>query len=95
MGLLGYSFSTDVLEESEIVENIMAVIEGASEKVPKKWKNIQALHIKTPDSVALPIYNKLEEAEAAEEAGDDSNGRHNDKKRKKKDASTKRRRNQK
>ena len=47
------------------------------------------MHIKTPP-VALPIYNKLEEAEAAEEAGDDSNGKYNDKKRKTKDAGTKR-----
>ena len=87
---LGIRSARMSFEESEIVENIMAVIEGASEKVPKKWRNIQALHIKTPDSVALPIYNKLEEAEAAEEAGDDSNGKYNDKKRKKKDTGTKR-----
>ena len=35
-----------------------AAIEAAGEKVPKKWKNIQSIHIKTPQSVALPIYDK-------------------------------------
>lgn len=42
--------------EEEIVENVMAVIEGVAAKVPKKWKNIQSLHLKTTDSLALPLY---------------------------------------
>lgn len=40
----------------EIVENVLAVIEGVGEKVPKKWKNIQSLHLKATDSLALPLY---------------------------------------
>jgi len=28
-------------------------------KIPKKWNNIQALHIKTHNSISLPLYNSL------------------------------------
>jgi ribosome biogenesis protein UTP30 len=41
----------------EIVENIMAGMAGIIEKVPKKWKGVHAIHIKTHDSIALPIFN--------------------------------------
>jgi len=44
------------MEEEEIVENVMAVVEAAVQKVPKKWANVRALHLKAVDSVALPIY---------------------------------------
>ena len=44
------------MEEEEIVENVMAVVEAATQKVPKKWANLRALHLKAVDSVALPIY---------------------------------------
>eukprot|EP00741_Cyanophora_paradoxa_P024037 tig00021721_g23212.t1 len=61
--------------EAQIVENIMGAIDAIAEKVPKKWANIQALHLKTGDSLALPIYNSLptvadrkEEAPAAKGA---------------------------
>tara|TARA_E500000178_G_C16856367_1_gene677557 strand:- start:84 stop:971 length:888 start_codon:yes stop_codon:yes gene_type:complete len=74
-------------DENQIVENIMAIIEGAGEKVPRKWKNIQAMHIKTPNSVALPIYNKLEadEEEDEEEEKEVKKKETVSKKRKKKD----------
>ena len=58
---LGIRAARLAFEENQIVENIMAVIKSVGEKVPRKWKNIQALYIKTPNSVALPIYSKLEE----------------------------------
>ncbi|XP_072275097.1 ribosomal L1 domain-containing protein 1 isoform X2 [Pyxicephalus adspersus] len=40
-----------------IVENTLAVSKVLAEKMPKKWKNIKILHLKTQASVALPIYN--------------------------------------
>ncbi|XP_002963193.2 ribosomal L1 domain-containing protein 1 [Selaginella moellendorffii] len=40
----------------EIVENLMAVIDGVAGLMPKKWDSIMALHLKTMDSLALPIY---------------------------------------
>jgi ribosome biogenesis protein UTP30 len=49
------------MEEEEIVENVMAAVDGAAEKVPKKWANVRALHLKAVDSVALPIYHVVPE----------------------------------
>jgi len=44
--------------EDQVVENIFAGL-GVVEKLPKKWKNIQAMYIKTPNSVAIPFYASL------------------------------------
>lgn len=44
------------MEVDEIVENAVAAIDGAVNKIPRKWGNIQSIYIKTPDSVALPVY---------------------------------------
>uniref|UniRef100_R7WBV7 Ribosomal L1 domain-containing protein 1 n=1 Tax=Aegilops tauschii TaxID=37682 RepID=R7WBV7_AEGTA len=49
------------MEEEEIVENVMAAVEAAVEKVPEKWANVRALHLKAVDSVALPIYQVVPE----------------------------------
>jgi ribosome biogenesis protein UTP30 len=49
------------MEEEEIVENVMAAVEAAVEKVPKNWANVRALHLKAVDSVALPIYQAVPE----------------------------------
>eukprot|EP00941_MAST-03F_sp_MAST-3F-sp1_P003133 g3133.t1 len=46
-------------EPNEIVENIMTAMETIVEKIPKKMKGIQAIHLKTNDSIALPIYNSI------------------------------------
>ena len=51
-------------EEDECVENVMAVIKEASEKVPGKFKGIKGLFLKTAESVALPIYQTKVEVEA-------------------------------
>jgi ribosome biogenesis protein UTP30 len=50
----------------KVFENCMAAIEGIVAKVPRRWKNIQSIHIKSVDSVALPIFNALPEAERQE-----------------------------
>lgn len=39
----------------------MAAAEAAASHVPQKWKNVQAIHIKTQSSAALPIYTSLPE----------------------------------
>lgn len=41
------------------MENVAAAVKGAVEHVPRKWKNIQAIYLKTADSVALPIYQTM------------------------------------
>lgn len=40
-------------------DNIIAVVEGAMEHIAKKWSNVQALHLKSVNSVALPVYQTL------------------------------------
>ncbi|CAM6087332.1 unnamed protein product [Calypogeia fissa] len=45
--------------KEEIRENILAVIKGAAELIPKKWKGVQAIYLKTLESVALPLYQTL------------------------------------
>ena len=47
------------MEVDEIVANVMSGIKHAVEKIPRKWKNIQGIYLKTVDSVALPLYNAL------------------------------------
>ena len=45
--------------EDEIAENIMAVVAGVAEVVPKKWKNIQSIYLKLHESASLPLYQSL------------------------------------
>lgn len=40
----------------ECVENVLAALEGAVERVPGKWGGLKSLYLKTAESVALPIY---------------------------------------
>ncbi|XP_067912347.1 ribosomal L1 domain-containing protein 1 [Heterodontus francisci] len=40
----------------EAVENVTAAVSVIAEKLPKQWENVKILHLKTPTSVALPIY---------------------------------------
>jgi ribosome biogenesis protein UTP30 len=50
--------------ETEIVENAIAAIDGAVEKVVARgWANVQAIFLKTTDSVALPVYTAMPDAD--------------------------------
>ncbi|MCJ1393897.1 hypothetical protein MMC18_006773 [Xylographa bjoerkii] len=41
----------------QVAENIGAVVEGMVKKfVPKGWRNIRAIHIKGPNTMALPVW---------------------------------------
>ncbi|NWH64710.1 RL1D1 protein, partial [Geococcyx californianus] len=44
------------MKADEILDNIMAAVEIIAKKLPKNWKNVKILHLKTPKSVALPIF---------------------------------------
>ncbi|KAM0944169.1 putative ribosomal protein L1 [Dioscorea sansibarensis] len=48
-------------DRDEIVDNVLAAIDGAVQLVPKKWSNVRSLHLKSVESVALPIYQTLPE----------------------------------
>lgn len=41
---------------NEVLSNVLSVLEAIAEKVPKKWDNVQAVFLKSADSVALPVY---------------------------------------
>ena len=42
---------------TQLAENIEAVVEAMVEKfIPKKWQGLKAIHIKGPNSIALPIW---------------------------------------
>lgn len=41
-----------------IVDNLMAAVDGAVRNVPRKWSNVNSFHLKTSESLALPIYEK-------------------------------------
>lgn len=43
----------------EVLANIDAVLRAVAETIPKKWSNVQAVYLKSSDSVALPVYQTL------------------------------------
>lgn len=47
------------MSQEDCAENIVATVVSALEHIPKKWLNVQALHLKSVNSVALPIYQTL------------------------------------
>lgn len=44
---------------SQLIENVISGLKGVVGKVPRGWANIQSVHLKTTESIALPIYNSL------------------------------------
>ncbi|KAL9233164.1 hypothetical protein vseg_008194 [Gypsophila vaccaria] len=46
----------------EIVENVLAAVEGVANVVPKKWKNVRSFHLKFSESLALPVYQMVSES---------------------------------
>ncbi|XP_031569604.1 ribosomal L1 domain-containing protein 1-like [Actinia tenebrosa] len=53
------------LTEEEVTANIMETAKGIANIIPRGWKNIKSLNIKTSNSVSLPIYNSLPERPVA------------------------------
>ncbi|XP_065065734.1 ribosomal L1 domain-containing protein 1-like [Rhopilema esculentum] len=49
--------------QEELVENIVAVVDEIAKKIPRGWSNIQCIHLKTAESIALPLYNSLPDVE--------------------------------
>ena len=47
------------MSRQHLVENIVSALDLVAELLPRKWQGIQAIHIKTHDSIALPIYHSL------------------------------------
>ncbi|OBS68891.1 hypothetical protein A6R68_02559 [Neotoma lepida] len=47
------------METQHIIENILAVSEMLSEKLPEKWQSVKLLFLKTEKSVSLPIFSSF------------------------------------
>jgi len=45
--------------QQQVIDNILHSISFIIDKIQRKWKNVQAIFLKTHDSVALPLYNSL------------------------------------
>ncbi|KAJ3688134.1 hypothetical protein LUZ61_017298 [Rhynchospora tenuis] len=58
------------MEVDQIVDNVVAAVDEAVEKIPKKWGNVRSLHLKAVDSVALPIYQTVPEIGLKIEVGE-------------------------
>ncbi|XP_007937927.1 ribosomal L1 domain-containing protein 1 [Orycteropus afer afer] len=42
-----------------IVENVLTVTKGLSEKLPEKWESVKLLYLKTERSAALPVFSSF------------------------------------
>jgi len=49
--------------EEEVIENIESAMQYIAMIIPRGWQNIQSLHLKTSESVSLPLYNSLPDIE--------------------------------
>ncbi|MCO5561503.1 hypothetical protein L7F22_015124 [Adiantum nelumboides] len=45
--------------QEEVCANIQAVVTGVASSIPKKWKNVRSMYLKTLESVPLPLYQSL------------------------------------
>lgn len=46
----------------QVSANALAALRGVVARVPKKWANVQAVYLKTSESVSLPLYQVLPDA---------------------------------
>ena len=54
--------------QEQLIENVIAAVSKIAKKVPRGWNNIQSIHLKTSESVALPLYNSLPDVESVIDA---------------------------
>lgn len=51
--------SRSSFSRAQSAENILAALSQIAAHVPKKWEGVQSIHIKTQNSIALPVYNSV------------------------------------
>ena len=56
---VGVRAATTAMKPAAAAANVLAAFEQLVQLVPRKWKNVQSVSLKTPGSVALPVYNQL------------------------------------
>lgn len=47
------------MSAEQIVENVVAAINGIVEIVPRKWSGVRSFHLKLLESLALPVYQAV------------------------------------
>ncbi|KAK9933644.1 hypothetical protein M0R45_020831 [Rubus argutus] len=47
------------MSSEQIVENVVAAINGIVEIVPRKWSGVRSFHLKLLESLALPVYQAV------------------------------------
>lgn len=50
------------MSAGQIVGNVKAALPSLVQHIPKQWANVQALYLKSAESVALPVYQSLPDA---------------------------------
>ncbi|CAM8958874.1 unnamed protein product [Rhodiola kirilowii] len=51
------------MAKEEIVENVVAAVEGIVQVMPRRWDSIRSFHLKLNESLALPVYEALPDLE--------------------------------
>uniref|UniRef100_A0A2K6G3X3 Ribosomal L1 domain-containing protein 1 n=1 Tax=Propithecus coquereli TaxID=379532 RepID=A0A2K6G3X3_PROCO len=59
VNLLTIRIGHTAMQIEHIIENIVAVTKGLSEKLPEKWKSVKLMFVKSERSVALPIFSSF------------------------------------
>ena len=60
--------------QEDIIENVVAIVSYIAKIVPRGWNNIQTIHLKTAESVALPLYNSLPDIATVVKKKKENNG---------------------
>lgn len=47
------------MTEEQVLGNLMTGLPAVVNKIPRKWKNVKSINIKTSDSIALPVYSHV------------------------------------
>ena len=49
--------------QEQLIANVIAAVAEIAKIVPRGWSNVQSVHLKTSESVALPLYDSLPDVE--------------------------------
>jgi len=72
---MAIKIGTTGLSPSQIRENIETALPAIMDRIPKKWRNLQAVHIKTANSTSLPIFNSLRTSKVSREKKEGKEGK--------------------
>ncbi len=62
------------MSAEQTAENVVAALAGIAAHVPKQWANVQAVYLKSSQSVALPLWQTLPDVPSRIPAGVETGG---------------------